>query len=148
MVRDLECRGWAAADNHEAVRVTTGEEGEAARRSDPAARPEIAGALVPVPSARWPRWALLRAFGTVGLRATVSAGAVAVLLPLLAWFDAELITPTGQADLAERISGAAGTVAARGGRVLLPRRPDGHGSSQTTTDVSRAAHADRLGIRN
>ena len=41
------------------------------------------------------------------LRPAVSAGAVAVLLPLLVWFGAELITAAGQAGLAERIFGAA-----------------------------------------
>ena len=33
-----------------------------------------------------------RAFGALGLRLAVSAGAVAVLLALVAWFGAELIT--------------------------------------------------------
>jgi hypothetical protein len=37
----------------------------------------------------------------------VSAGAVVVLVALLAWFGAELITAGGQAGLAERIFGAA-----------------------------------------
>jgi hypothetical protein len=37
----------------------------------------------------------------------VSAGAVGVLLVLVAWFGAELITRGGQAGLAERIFGAA-----------------------------------------
>jgi hypothetical membrane protein len=41
-----------------------------------------------------------------GLRPAVSAGAVAVLLVLLAWFGAELITAGGQAGLAERVFGA------------------------------------------
>jgi Protein of unknown function (DUF998) len=40
------------------------------------------------------------------LRRAVSAGAVAVLVALLAWFAAELITAGGQAGLAERIFGA------------------------------------------
>ena len=42
-----------------------------------------------------------------GLRPAVSAGVVAVLLALLAWFGAELITAGGQAGLAERVFGAA-----------------------------------------
>src|ERR1039458_8667067 len=42
-----------------------------------------------------------------GLRPAVSASAVTVLLALLAWFGAELITGGGQAGLAERVFGAA-----------------------------------------
>jgi len=42
-----------------------------------------------------------------GLRPAVSAGATAVLLALMTWFAAELITGGGQAGLAERIFGAA-----------------------------------------
>jgi hypothetical membrane protein len=42
-----------------------------------------------------------------GLRPAVCAAAVAVLLALLAWFVAELITGAGQAGLAERIFGVA-----------------------------------------
>ena len=41
-----------------------------------------------------------------GLRPTVSAGAVAVLLALVAWFGTELITGGGLAGVAERIFGA------------------------------------------
>jgi hypothetical protein len=41
------------------------------------------------------------------LRPAVSAGAVAVLLALAAWFGVELISFGGQAGLAERIFGAA-----------------------------------------
>ena len=41
-----------------------------------------------------------------GLRPVVSAVAVAVLLGLVAWFGAELITGGGQAGLAERVFGA------------------------------------------
>jgi hypothetical protein len=41
-----------------------------------------------------------------GLRPVVSAGAVALLVALLVWFAAELITAGGQAGLAERIFGA------------------------------------------
>ncbi len=42
-----------------------------------------------------------------GLRPAVCAGAVAVLVLLVAWFGFELVTGAGQADLAERILGAA-----------------------------------------
>jgi hypothetical protein len=60
-------------------------------------------ALVAWPAGAWRR-------GTSvpwGLRPAVSAAAVTVLLALLAWFGAELITRGGQAGLAERIFGAA-----------------------------------------
>jgi hypothetical protein len=59
-------------------------------------------ALVAWPAVAWRRGASV----PWGLRPTVSAGAVAVLLVLLAWFGAELITAGGQAGLAERIFGA------------------------------------------
>ncbi len=42
-----------------------------------------------------------------GLRPAVCACAVAVLLALLAWFGAELVTGAGRAGLAERIVGLA-----------------------------------------
>jgi Protein of unknown function (DUF998) len=42
-----------------------------------------------------------------GLRSAVSAGAVAVLFALAAWFGVQLITAGGQAGLAERLFGAA-----------------------------------------
>ena len=42
-----------------------------------------------------------------GLRPAVSAGAAAVLLALLAWFAAELITGGALTGLAERVFGAA-----------------------------------------
>jgi hypothetical protein len=45
-----------------------------------------------------------------GLRPTVSAGAVAVLLALVAWFGVELITGGGLAGLAERMFGVALTL--------------------------------------
>jgi hypothetical protein len=59
-------------------------------------------ALVAWPAGAWQRgpsvpWAL---------RPGVSAGAVVVLLGLLAWFAAELISGSGQAGLAERVFGA------------------------------------------
>ena len=45
-----------------------------------------------------------------GLRPAACAGAVVVLLALLAWFGAELITGAGQAGLAERVLGVAQAV--------------------------------------
>lgn len=42
-----------------------------------------------------------------GLRPTVCAGAVVVLLALTAWFGAELVTGAGQTGLAERVAGLA-----------------------------------------
>ena len=56
----------------------------------------------------WPAGAWRR--GTAvpwGLRPVVAAAAVAVLLALVIWFGAELITGAGQAGLAERAAGAA-----------------------------------------
>jgi hypothetical protein len=60
-------------------------------------------ALVAWPAGAWRRGPSV----PWGLRPAVSAGAVAVLLALLAWFGAELITGGGQVGLAERIFGAA-----------------------------------------
>jgi Protein of unknown function (DUF998) len=60
-------------------------------------------ALVAWPAGSWRRGPSI----PWGLRPAVSASAVAVLLVLLAWFAAELITGGGQAGLAERIFGAA-----------------------------------------
>jgi hypothetical protein len=60
-------------------------------------------ALVAWPAAAWRRGPSV----PWGLRPAVSAGAVAVLVALLAWFGAELITAGGQAGLAERAFGAA-----------------------------------------
>jgi hypothetical protein len=45
-----------------------------------------------------------------GLRPTVSAGASAVLLAVLLWFGAELLTAGGQAGLAERLLGGLQTL--------------------------------------
>lgn len=45
-----------------------------------------------------------------GLRPTVSAGASAVLLAVLLWFGAELLTSGGQAGLAERLLGGLQTL--------------------------------------
>ncbi len=58
-------------------------------------------ALVAWPAGAWRRGPLV----PWGLRPAVSAGAVAALVALLAWFAAELITGGGQAGLAERIFG-------------------------------------------
>ncbi len=77
-------------------------------------------ALVAWPAGAWRRgpsvpWAL---------RPGVSAAAVAVLLALLAWFGTELITGGGQAPGRARLWRRAGAVAASGGRVLPPGRPE------------------------
>jgi hypothetical membrane protein len=45
-----------------------------------------------------------------GLRPAVAAAAVTVLLALLAWFAAELVTGSGQVGLAERVTGIAEAV--------------------------------------
>ena len=84
-----------------------------------AANPEHPGTSLPVPHmiwgaagcaalVAWPTGASRRGPRVPwGLRPAVSAGVVAVLLALLAWFATELITGGGQAGLAERIFGAA-----------------------------------------
>ena len=84
-----------------------------------AANPEHPGTSYPLPHmiwaaagcaamVSWPAGAWRRGRSVPwGLRPALSAGAVAVLLALLAWFIAELITGGGQAGLAERIFGAA-----------------------------------------
>jgi hypothetical protein len=84
-----------------------------------AANPEHAGISLPVPHmiwgaigcaalVAWPAGASRRGPSVPwGLRPRVSATVVAVLLPLLAWFAAELITWGAQAGLAERVFGAA-----------------------------------------
>jgi hypothetical protein len=84
-----------------------------------AANPEHPGTSLPVPHmiwgaagcaalVAWPAGASRRGPGVPrALRPAVSAGVVAVLLVLLAWFAAELITGGGQAGLAERVFGAA-----------------------------------------
>jgi Protein of unknown function (DUF998) len=83
-----------------------------------AANPEHAGGFGSVPHfvwasigfvglTTWPVGAARR--GTAvpwGLRPAVAVAAVAVMLALLAWFGAELITAGGQAGLAERVLGA------------------------------------------
>ena len=56
----------------------------------------------------WPAGAWRRGTGVPwGLRPAVAAVAVAVLLALVVWFGAELITGSGQAGLAERVAGTA-----------------------------------------
>jgi hypothetical protein len=56
----------------------------------------------------WPAGAWRRGPSVAwGLRPVVSAGAVVVLLALVAWFGVELVTGGGQAGLAERVFGAA-----------------------------------------
>jgi hypothetical protein len=84
-----------------------------------AANPEQPGTSLPVPHmiwgaagcaalVAWPAGAWQRGpWVPWALRPAVSAGVVAVLLVLLAWFAAELITGGGQAGLAERVFGAA-----------------------------------------
>jgi Protein of unknown function (DUF998) len=83
-----------------------------------AASPEQSGTRFPLPHmiwaaagcaalVAWPAGAWRRGTSEPwGLRPAVSAGAVAVLVALLAWFAAELITAGGQAGLAERVFGA------------------------------------------
>jgi Protein of unknown function (DUF998) len=84
-----------------------------------AASPEHPGTNFPLPHmiwgaagcaalVAWPAGASRRGpWVPWALRPAVSAGVVAVLLILLAWFAAELITGGGQAGLAERVFGAA-----------------------------------------
>jgi hypothetical membrane protein len=56
----------------------------------------------------WPAGAWRRGPGVPwGLRPAVAVAAAAVLLALVMWFAAELITGSGQAGLAERVAGAA-----------------------------------------
>jgi hypothetical protein len=83
-----------------------------------AANPEPPGTRFPLPHmiwaaagcaalVTWPAGASRRGPSVPwGLRPVVSAVAVAVLVAMLAWFAAELITAGGQAGLAERIFGA------------------------------------------
>jgi hypothetical protein len=83
-----------------------------------AANPEHPGTSYPVPHmicaaagcagvVAWPAGAWRRGPSVPwGLRPAASAGAVVVLLALVAWFGAELITGGGLAGLAERIFGA------------------------------------------
>jgi hypothetical protein len=83
-----------------------------------AANPELPGTRFPLPHmiyatagaaavVAWPAVAWRRGPSVPwGLRPVVSAGAVVVLVALLTWFGAELITAGGQAGLAERFFGA------------------------------------------
>ena len=87
-----------------------------------AANPEHPGTSYPVPHmicaaigcagvVGWPAGAWRRGVSVPwGLRPAASAGAVAVLLALVVWFGAELITGGGLAGLAERLLGAALTL--------------------------------------
>jgi hypothetical membrane protein len=82
-----------------------------------AANPEHPGTTMPVPHmiwsaagcialVAWPLAASRRGASVPwGLRPAVSAGAVAVMVALLAWFATELIAYGGQAGLAERVFG-------------------------------------------
>jgi hypothetical membrane protein len=84
-----------------------------------AVNPEHPGTSYPVPHmicaaagcagvVAWPAGAWHRRISVPwALRPAVSAGAVAVLVALVAWFGVELITGGGLAGLAERIFGAA-----------------------------------------
>ena len=56
----------------------------------------------------------------MGVRPTVCAGAVAVLVCLLAWFAAEVVTGAGQAHVAERILAVAQAVWRADGSPVLP----------------------------
>jgi len=123
-----------------------------------AANPELPGTRFPLPHiicaaagcaalVSWPAGAWRRGPSVPwGLRPVVSAGAVAVLAALLAWFGAELITAGGQAGLAER-------VAAGGGRVLPVRRQHDHQAqpraslSRPSARVRRSTAVDRGGAR-
>jgi Protein of unknown function (DUF998) len=83
-----------------------------------AANPELPGTRFPLPHmicaavgcaalVTWPAGAWRRGPSAPwALRPVVSAAAVAVLVALLAWFGAELITAGGQVGLAERVFGA------------------------------------------
>jgi len=64
------------------------------------------GALAVWPAGAWRRGPSV----PWGLRPAVCAGAVAVLVLLLAWFAVEVITGVGQAGLAERVVGVAQAV--------------------------------------
>jgi hypothetical membrane protein len=84
-----------------------------------AVNPEHPGTSYPVPHmicaaagcagvVAWPAGAWHRGLSVPwALRPAVSAGAVAVLVALVAWFGVELVTGGGLAGLAERIFGAA-----------------------------------------
>jgi hypothetical protein len=118
-----------------------------------AANPEYPGTRFPLPHmicaaagcaalVIWPLGAWRRGPSVPwALRPAVSAGAVAVLLAMLAWFGAELITAGGQAGLAERIFGA--------GQALWPlavviscrpRRQYGHQAQPATCPQDGSRH--------
>jgi uncharacterized protein DUF998 len=128
-----------------------------------AANPEQPGTRFPLPHmifaaagcaavVAWPAGAWRRGPSVPwGLRPTVSAGAVAVLLAPLAWFGAELITAGGQAGVAERIFGAAqalwplAVVASCRHAARTGTKPSQH---HPGARVLPSAHADRLGARS
>ncbi len=108
-------------------------------------------ALVSWPTAAWRRGPSV----PWGLRPAVSAGAVAVLVALLAWFGAELITAGGQAGLAERVFGAGqalwplAVVASCQYAASTGTRPSQAPSlNQPSARVRRFARVDRPGVRN
>jgi hypothetical protein len=131
-----------------------------------AANPERPGINFPLPHmiyaaagcaalVAWPAGAWRRGRSVPwGLRPAVSAGAVAVMLALLAWFGAELIAAGGQAGLAERIFGAAqalwplAVVASCRHAARTGTRPSHPPSlSQPGARVLPPAHAGRLAQR-
>jgi hypothetical protein len=126
-----------------------------------AANPEQPGTSYPLPHiifgavgcaalVAWPAGAWRRGPAVPwGLRPAASAGAVAVLLVLLAWFGAELITAGGQAGLAERIFGAgqalwplavvvscrqAARIGSRASQVPSPNQPGPHALPSAQAD--------------
>jgi hypothetical protein len=132
-----------------------------------AANPERPGSNFPLPHmicaaagsaalVAWPAGAWRRGPSVPwGLRPAVSAGAVAVLLALLAWFGAELITAGGQAGLAERIFGAAQAlwplavvVSCRHAARTGTRPSHAPSLNQPGPRVLPSAYADRPGARN
>ena len=132
-----------------------------------AASPEHPGAMFPLPHmiwaaagcaalVTWPAGAWRRGTSVPwGLRPAVSAGAVAVLLALLAWFGAELITTGGQAGLADRVFGAGqalwplAVVASCRHAASTGTRPGRAPSlNQPSARVLRSARADRPGARS
>ena len=90
-----------------------------------------------------------------GLRPAVSAGAVVVLLVLLAWFGVELLSAGGQAGLAERIFGAAQALwplavvaSCRLAARTASRSSPAPALSRPGVGVRPSAPADRLDTRN
>jgi hypothetical membrane protein len=110
----------------------------------------IFGALGCVAMVAWPAGAARRGASVPwGLRPAVATAAVAVLVVLLVWFGAELITAGGQAGLAERIFGAgqalwplavvvscrhAARTVSRPSPVLSPHQPGAHARPSAQAD--------------